>query len=143
LGRIAAGDTGLTPGPVVALFAQGFARVYQPVMRLKSDIFVSALVRRAFSAGDYAAVLHKGAPEAGAIFVRQRRRDGSETLYGPAPQSFFEDAQAQGRLFERRLEGGDPAAIEALLERELRFDPDCWIIELEVEEIGELIPVSS
>ncbi len=112
-------------------------------MRLRSDIFVSALVRRVFSAGDYAAVLQKGAPEAGAIFIRQRRRDGTECLYAPAPQSFFDEDQADGRLFELRLESGDAGALDALIERERRFDPDCWVVELDVEDIGELFQVAA
>ena len=33
-------------------------------MRLRADIYVSALVRRVFSAGDFAAVEKKGAEEA-------------------------------------------------------------------------------
>ncbi|WP_075290420.1 DUF1491 family protein [Pararhizobium arenae] len=111
-------------------------------MRIKSDIFVSALVRRVFSAGEYAAVLRKGAAEAGAIFVLQRRRDGRATLYAPAPQSFFDDGEQDGRLFEQRLETDDPGEIDGLIEREVRFDPDCWVVEIEVEEIGTLVPLS-
>lgn len=75
-------------------------------MRLKSEIFVSALIRRVFSAGGFAAVEKKGAEEAGAIFIRQRLRDGRENLYGPAPQSFAEDEEVRAeRRFETRLAG--------------------------------------
>ncbi len=49
-------------------------------MRLRSDIYVSALLRRVFAKGDFAAVERKGAEEAGAIFIRQHFRDGLETL---------------------------------------------------------------
>jgi len=73
-------------------------------MRLRADIYVSALVRRVFSAGDFAAVEKKGAEEAGAIFIRQRFRDGLETLYAPAPQSFFDEESSGDRLFEIRLD---------------------------------------
>ena len=107
-----------------APFAPPPARVYQPAMRLKSEIFVSALIRRVFSLGGYAAVLRRGAEEAGAIFIRQRSRFGTETLYAPAPQSVFDDPQP-GRLFEVRLDGVDGAAVDAAVDREIRFDPDC------------------
>lgn len=109
-------------------------------MRLKTDIFVSALTRRVFNAGDYAAVLRKGAEEAGAVFIRQRSRLGEETLFGPAPQSFF-DAPAPGRLFERRLAGVDAEAVDEAIAREIRFDPDCWVVEIEVEAVGDLIDI--
>lgn len=127
---------------VVELFACGGVGVYQRPMRLRSDIFVSALVRRVFSAGDYAAVLRKGAPEAGAIFIRQRTRSGVESLYAPAPQSFFDTEDAGERLFELRLRSDDGAAVDALIDREMRFDADCWVVELEVEDIATLFPVA-
>jgi hypothetical protein len=111
-------------------------------MRLKSEIFVSALVRRVFGLGSYAAVLRKGAGEAGAIFIRQRSRLGTETLYGPAPQSFFDDP-APGRLFEIRLENAEAEAVDAALAREIRFDPDCWVVEIEVDARGDLFDVTA
>ncbi|OLP53044.1 hypothetical protein BJF92_18595 [Rhizobium rhizosphaerae] len=108
-------------------------------MRLRSDLFVSALVRRVFSQGGYAAVLHKGTPEAGAIFLRQRRRDGRETVAGPAPQSLFGEEDTLGRLFELRLVEAEAEAADALLARERRFDSDCWIVELECESLDGLV----
>ena len=110
-------------------------------MRLKSDIFVSALIRRVFAQGGYAAVLRKGAEDAGAIFIRQRSRLGMESLYGPAPQSFLEDAMP-GRLFEIRLEAAEADAVDQALAREIRFDPDCWVVEIEVEDRGDLFDVA-
>ncbi|WEZ84007.1 DUF1491 family protein [Rhizobium sp. 32-5/1] len=110
-------------------------------MRLKSEIFVSALIRRVFNAGDYAAVLRKGAAEAGAIFIRQRSRQGTEILYGPAPQSVFDEDYTPGRLFEVRLDKADTETVEAMLAREMRFDPDCWVVEIEVEDRGDLFEV--
>ncbi len=65
------------------MIASSLAGRYSSTMRLRSDIFVSALTRRLFARGDFAAVEHRGAEEAGAIFIRQRFRDGLETLYAP------------------------------------------------------------
>ncbi|TCM55689.1 hypothetical protein C8J36_10353 [Rhizobium sp. PP-F2F-G48] len=111
-------------------------------MRLRSDIFVSAITRRVFSRGDTAAVLRKGAQAAGAIFLRQRARDGVETLFGPAPQSLVTEQEEGGRLFERRLSSADPEAIDAALAREIRFDPDCWVVELETSDVSDLFETS-
>lgn len=111
-------------------------------MRIRSDLFVAALIRRVFAAGGFAAVEYKGAEEAGAVFVRQRLRDGSETLYAPAPQNFFgEDEAVDDRRFEMRMERADAEAVGAHIERERRFDRDLWLVELEVDEIGELLTV--
>lgn len=109
-------------------------------MRLRSDIFVSALLRRVFSAGGFAAVEKKGSEEAGAIFIRQRFRDGLETLFAPAPQNFFGEDDG-GRRFEKRLEKAEPQALEEMLQRELRFDPDLWLVELETDAVEGLFDV--
>lgn len=109
-------------------------------MRLKSDIFVSALVRRVFGLGGFAAVERKGAEEAGAIFIRQRFRDGLETLYAPAPQNFFGE-EDEGRKFEIRAERTEPDAVGEMLARELRFDPDLWLLELETDDVAGLFDV--
>lgn len=111
-------------------------------MRVVTDLFVSALVRRVFSAGGFAAVERKGASEAGAVFIRQRFRDGLETLYGPAPQSFFEEGD-DDRRFEIRAERCEAAECEAIIVREVRFDPDLWLVELEADDVAGLITVAA
>ena len=110
-------------------------------MRLKSHIFVSALLRRAFALGGYAAILRKGAEDAGAIFIRQRSRMGTETLFAPAPQNFFDDDANIGRKFEIRLKDRDGDAVDDALSREIRFDPDCWIVEIELDDRADLFDV--
>ena len=103
-------------------------------MRLKSGIWVAAYLRRCNTEGVFAAVRRRGADEAGAIFLKISRLDGTGTLYGPAPQSAFDDAQPADRIFTATLGAGTPASdadIEARLTREIRFDPDVWIVEIE------------
>ncbi|MGF9563636.1 DUF1491 family protein [Neorhizobium sp. JUb45] len=109
-------------------------------MRIRSDIFVSALIRRGFSAGGFAAVVQKGAEAAGAIFIRQRFRDGLESVYGPAPQTFARDDDGM-RRFEARLARAEPSAVDAVVGRESRFDSDLWVVELELDEIGDLFEI--
>ncbi len=104
-------------------------------MRLRSDIFVSALIRRAEIAGAVAMLRRRGAAEAGALFVKLDRLDGHTAIYGPAPQS---ETLPEGvdRLFVRvhRDEWLTPADAEARLKREIDFDPDLWIVEIEDRE---------
>lgn len=112
-------------------------------MRVTTDFFCTALIRRIFAAGGFAAVERKGAAEAGAIFLKERRRDGVMTLYAPAPQSVFGEEESGERRFERRLETAEPGAIDDLLARELRFDPDLWVIEAETEDLSRYITVET
>ena len=103
-------------------------------MRLKSGIWVAAYLRRCHIEGAFAAVRRRGAEEAGAVFIKINRLDGTATLYAPAPQSAFDDAQPADRMFTAALGGNTPAPeadIEARLVKEIRFDPDVWIVEVE------------
>ena len=100
--------------------------------RLRSDIWVAAYIRRCGVEGADAYLRRRGAPEAGAIVVKIDRLDGRAALFSPAPQS---QALGEGidRLFTRAHESEwlDPAAVEARLSREIAFDPDLWIVEVE------------
>ena len=109
------------------------------LMRLKSEIFASALVRNIFARGDFAAIERKGAADGGAVFVRQSFRDGTESLYAPAPQSFFDSEDSGKRLFELRLDRQPRESVSEAIDREIRFDPDLWVVALETEDVGDLI----
>jgi hypothetical protein len=103
-------------------------------MRLKSGIWVSAYLRRCQIEGAFAVVRRRGAEEAGAVFIIVSRLDGTATLYGPAPQSAFEESQPTERFFTVMLGGATPVPetdVEARLAREIQFDPDIWIVEIE------------
>lgn len=113
--------------------------MYAARMRVRTDIFVSALMRRVFARGDFAAVEAKGAQEAGAVFVRQMFRDGFESLHAPAPQSFFDADESGSRLFETRLERAEAGLVADAIARERRFDGDLWVVSIEADDLGDLI----
>lgn len=112
-------------------------------MRLTSEIFVSALLRRVFASGGFGVVGRRGADQAGAVFIVTRSRDGRLTLYGPAPQASYDDARPGERAFMIALEDADQDALDVRLAREGRFDPDYWVVEIEAgaAPVGELIPL--
>ncbi|MFA5950572.1 MAG: DUF1491 family protein [Hyphomicrobium sp.] len=103
-------------------------------MRLKSEIWVKAYVRRCASAGRQAYVMRHGDDDAGAIYIRINRLDGTSLLFGPAPTGL--DGIASERLWVACLDprGVSDASVEAFLEREARVDPDVWIVELEASD---------
>jgi hypothetical protein len=102
-------------------------------MRLKSAIWVAAYLRRCNGEGAFAAVRRRGAEEAGAIFIKLNRLDGTAELFGPAPQSAFEEAQPADRAFSRCFvdQPVPEAKVEERITREIRFDSDVWVIEVE------------
>lgn len=104
-------------------------------MRLTSDFFVSAYLRRCGIEGAFAGLRRRGGAEAGAIFVVIDRLDGTGVLYGPAPQASYDDRPSD-RAFSRmhKDEALPREEIEKRLAREISFDPDCWIVEVEDRE---------
>jgi hypothetical protein len=102
-------------------------------LRLKSAIWVAAYVRQCHLEGAFAVVRRRGAEEAGVIFVKVSRLDGSAALFGPAPQSAFAEAHPSERRFVSCLpENFMPEAdVELRIARELNFDSDIWLIEVE------------
>lgn len=102
-------------------------------MRLKSGIWVAAYIRRCNGAGAFAAVRRRGADEAGAIFIKINRLDGTADIFGPAPQTAFDESHPIDRAFCPGLavQPVPEADAEAYLQKQIRFDPDVWIVEIE------------
>ena len=75
----------------------------------------------------------RGAEDAGAIFIKVSRLDGTADVYGPAPQSAFDEAHPADRAFVSCLKtpAAPEADAEAYLARQTRFDSDAWILEIE------------
>jgi hypothetical protein len=118
---------------------------YGGAMRVTSDLWVSALLRRVQSTGGFAAVLRRGVAEAGAIFIVHRSREGEVTLYGPAAQAAYdEEGKPRDRRFARVPGPTDDETVRARLDKEMRFDPDLWVVEIETgrPEDEELFPVT-
>jgi hypothetical protein len=101
-------------------------------MRLKSSIWVAAYLRRCQSEGVYGAVRRRGAEEAGAVFVKVALLDGNAALYVPAPQTAYDESRPVERTFTQATPQPIPEqSVEDRLAKEIRFDPDIWIVETE------------
>jgi hypothetical protein len=100
-------------------------------MRVKSELWVKAYLRRCEVQGASAVVARRGDEHAGAIYICINRLDGTLMLYGPAP------AGLEGTAAERQwvkclaanvITEGEAAAY---LARQVNFDADIWIVEVE------------
>lgn len=99
-------------------------------MRLKSEIWVHAFLRRTFVQGVFGAVLRKGAPEAGAIYVVINRLDGTVRVLGPPPGSAIDEMGE--RLWTEVIPPVISSAdVTPFIERLAKFDPDIWVVEVE------------
>ena len=113
-------------------------------MRLTSEFWVAALVRRVNQSGAFAALGHKGAAEAGAIFIKFRNPDGTYDLYGPAPQGAYDESKPQDRQFISLRQGVAEPEVDADLDKQKRWDRDLWIVEIEDyrDDRGQLFPIA-
>ena len=100
--------------------------------RLRSDFWVAAYLRRCSGEAVSAMLRQRGAAEAGAIMIKLDHLDGTAVLFGPAPQAEV-DGRDSPRTFVRmhKQERIATPDAEAKLRREIDFDPDLWIIEVE------------
>src|ERR1700747_2477453 len=101
-------------------------------MRLKSSIWVAAYLRRCQAAGVFGAVRRRGAEEAGAAFVKGGLAEWNATLYLAAPHTGSCDTRPIERFFLAASKEPVPErSVEERLQKEVRFDPDAWIVETE------------
>lgn len=107
------------------------------VIRVTSQLWVSAFIAQHMAQTRFAAPLKKGADGAGAIYISVDHLDGTNTLFGPAPQSFFDEDADGERVFEPLLVEVDGLACRERLAKEQKFDPDIWVIALEDSAKGD------
>ncbi len=66
------------------------------------------------------------------MLVKVALLDGQAMLYVPAPQTVYDDSRPIERIFTPTSPQPVPEAnVEERLAREIRFDPDAWIVETE------------
>jgi hypothetical protein len=96
------------------------------VPRLKAGIFVRALIRRVEVAGASAYVVRKGTEEAGAVYLKLSRLDGTCTILEQV-------RRGEGDLAWMKPIGDaiDDERAKAYFDKQVRFDPDLWIVEIE------------
>ena len=98
-------------------------------MLLSSDLWVSALIRRAELAGSFATVARKGDARAGSVLVKVLNRgDGTSRLYAEATRGDGE------RVWMRPALSDQEADLDRYIERAIRIDPDIWVVEIEDRE---------
>lgn len=104
---------------------------------LRSDLWCAAFLRRHNDMGHVCVMARRGDPVAGQIFIEIDHLDGTQSLYTPAPAGAAAEAPAD-RLFVRRFARVEPGKVRDRIAREIDFDPDLWVLSLEMrgEEPG-------
>ncbi len=98
--------------------------------RVKVGLWVKMALRMGDLAGRPGVVLRKGDPDSGGIVVVLRGRDGLLVL--------SQMRAADGNQAWMRATGPAPvdqAAADAYVARQVKFDPDLWVLEFEAPDL--------
>jgi hypothetical protein len=98
--------------------------------RIKSGLWVKMALRLGQAGGQFAAVLRSGDADAGGVLVVLRSRNGLSVL--------SQVRTGDGEAAWLRATGAGPvdqAAVDAYIERQLKFDPDLWVLEFETTDL--------
>ena len=99
--------------------------------RIKAGIWVQAVLRLGQADGRYGVVIRKCDADAGGVLVVLRGRGGLSVL--------SQMRTAEGAAAWLRATGPAPvdqAAADAYVERQVKFDPDLWVLEFETPDLN-------
>jgi hypothetical protein len=98
---------------------------------LPASTLVPALLRMVHGAGGFATVVRRGNAWGSALIILHRTADGVEA---------YEKLPALDALPVWRLAAAGEQAVEAYAAKQQRFDPDVWIIELDIADPARFVP---
>ena len=103
--------------------------------RLPAHVEVSGLIRAVESAGGFAMVLQKGERDAGTILVLTTQNGRNTRLWERMPQL----DGARKFSCTREQDDENPREIDEYVGKRRRSDPDCWVIELDIENAERFV----
>ena len=81
-------------------------------------------------------VARRGDPIGGQVFSAVDQLDGTRALFTPAPMASRKDDASL--VFQRRFDHVEPIKVTERIAREVEFDPDLWVlnIDLRSDDLG-------
>jgi len=98
--------------------------------RIKAGLWVKMALRLADADGRPGAVLRRGDPDSGGVLTVLRGREGLLVL--------SQMRTADGALAWMRATGPEPVdqgAADAYVARQVKFDPDLWVVEFDAPDL--------
>lgn len=96
--------------------------------RLPAAVEASGLIRQVEAQGDFAALLHKGDPDRGTLFLVVSSR-------GKHVACLERALSLDGKYRWQQVGPGESASakvVSGFLDKRRRFDPDIWLIDLDI-----------
>jgi hypothetical protein len=95
--------------------------------RLRTDFWLKAHIRQSMAAGIPMIVARKGDPSAGSVLIKLNQFEAGCTVLS-------QTRDADGNRAWLRATGPEPVPepdADAFIERQLRYDSDLWVVEIE------------
>ena len=103
--------------------------------RLPAHLEVSGLLRAVEAAGGFATVLQRGEKDAGTLLLVTMSRGETATLWERMPQ--LDGARKFSASRQQNVE--NPQEFNDYVLRRQRSDPDCWVVELDIDNAARFI----
>ncbi|HJU20186.1 MAG TPA: DUF1491 family protein [Stellaceae bacterium] len=103
--------------------------------RLKTGLWLKALIRRCDLAAIAVAVVARGDPDSGAVLLKFNGRDAGCRVLAQA-------RRPDGALIWISATGAAPVAeaeADAYVARQRRYDADLWVVEIETDRMDAVI----
>ena len=107
--------------------------------RLPAHLEVSGLIRAVQSAGGFPMVLQKGERDAGVVLLITTHNGRNTRLWERMPQ--LDGSRAF--VCTRTQESENKCNFEEYLARRRASDPDCWVVELDIENPERFIAIAT
>ncbi|VAW05061.1 hypothetical protein MNBD_ALPHA04-1807 [hydrothermal vent metagenome] len=103
--------------------------------RLSSEVFVQALLRKAHQEGGFGVVIRRGDRISGSIIIQCIENGKNPKLLEKMPS--LDGPSSWQKIWPQGTD--NKQEISEYLERRSQFDPDLWLIELDIPEAERLI----
>ena len=101
--------------------------------RIPAHLEVSGILRAVEAAGGFGTVLRRGERDAGTLAIVTTRRGQTDRLWERMPQL------DGSRIFVCTREEDNPADFADYLMRRMARDPDCWFVELDIDNAQRFV----
>ena len=110
------------------------------MLELKSLLKIKSAIRASYAKNKVATVIHSGDDDNGSILLKIRRKDSKSCLMG---KSLSNDGSYSWSLLSGcKNEWQEEDTVNEKIYKELRIDPDLWVLELESDTLWNPLEVS-
>ena len=109
------------------------------MLELKSFLKIKSAIRASYAKNKVATVIHSGDDDNGSILLKIRRKDSKSCLMGKSLSN--DGSYTWSLLSECKNEWQEEDTVNEKIHKELRIDPDLWVLELESDTLWNPLEV--